>query len=455
MTSITDLTSSDPFIDPLDTQMYKLIGDEAQRQFTGMELIASENFVSKAVRDALGSHLTNKYSEGQPGKRYYGGNNIIDKIELLCQSRALSIFNLDPTKWSVNVQSLSGSPANFQVMVAILQPNDRIMGLDLPSGGHLSHGYQTETKKISAPAMFYQSFGYKTNNLTGLLDYDELAKQVAFVRPKLLICGGSAYVRDWDYKRFREIADSVGAYLLADIAHISGLVLTKEHNNPFQYCHFVTTTTHKTLRGPRGALIFCLNEYFDKINAAVFPGCQGGPHNNVIGGIAIALHEASLPTFHNYIIQVKCNAKTLADGLMKLGYKLMTDGTDNHMILWDLRPQNLSGSKMEKICDLCHISINKNTLPGDVSALSPGGVRVGTPAMTTRGFKEKDFEELVLIFDQIVKLALTAQNSIQSKKLIDFCQLLDNEPYKSEIDSIATKVTNKVIAFPLPDLIHL
>lgn len=435
---------------PHDTEMFNFILLEKERQFNGIELIASENFTSAAVMQALGSHLTNKYSEGQPGKRYYGGNDIIDKIETLCQSRALQAFHLDSSKWSVNVQSLSGSPANFQVMTAILQPNDRIMGLDLPSGGHLSHGYQTEAKKISAPAIYFQSFGYKTNPNTGLIDYDLLAQQVSFVRPKLLICGGSAYMRDWDYKTFRKIADSVGAYLLADIAHISGLVIAGVHNNPFEFCHFVTTTTHKTLRGPRGALIFCLNEFIERINFAVFPGCQGGPHNNVIGGIAIALHEAMQPAFNLYINQIILNTHTLAKALMNIGYKLITNGTDNHMILWDLRPQNLSGSKMETICDLCHISINKNTVPGDKSALSPGGVRIGTPAMTTRGFKEQDILELVDILDKVVKLALAAQEKSPTPKLVDFVKILSDEPFKSQINDMSITIQNKVKTFSLP-----
>tara|TARA_R100001163_G_C5068512_1_gene209058 strand:- start:6222 stop:7565 length:1344 start_codon:yes stop_codon:yes gene_type:complete len=413
MESKKDLSVVDPI-------MSCLIKDEYKRQVDGLELIASENLTSKAVMESLGSCLTNKYSEGQPGRRYYGGNEVIDKVENLCKSRALQAYRLSPDEWHVNVQALSGSPANFCVMTGILKPGDRIMGLDLPCGGHLSHGYQTSKKKISAPAIYFDSNAYQTNSETGLLEYEKIAEHVLEVKPKLLICGGSAYPRDWDYKKFREMADSVGAYLLSDMAHISGLVLAEEHNDPFEYCDIVTTTTHKTMRGPRGALIFCKKPFAKQIDEAVFPGCQGGPHNNAIGGIAVALHEAMQPEFKEYIKLVKKNARILGVELQKMGYKLVTDGTENHLILWDLRDRGLTGSKMEIVCDMVGVTLNKNTVPGDKSALSPGGVRIGTPALTTRGFTEPDMKKLAIILDKLVNFAIDVQSKSPTKKLTDF-----------------------------------
>jgi glycine hydroxymethyltransferase len=437
-----------------DPDIHRLIGLERTRQFSGLELIASENFTSQAVMETLGTHLTNKYSEGLPGRRYYGGNEIIDQIEILCRDRALKAFRLDPNVWHVNVQSLSGSPANFQVMTALLNPGDRIMGLDLPSGGHLSHGYQTEKKKISAPAIYFSSHAYQTDPTTGLLNYDQIELLVKQILPKMLICGASAYPRDWNYSRLRQIADSVGAILLADIAHISGLVLTQQHNNPFDHCHIVTTTTHKTLRGPRGALIFCLNEYGRQIDEAVFPGCQGGPHNNVIAGIAVALQEAMKPDFTEYIIKVKSNAVVLANEMIKRGFTLVTGGTDNHLMLWDLRPLGLTGSKMEKVCDLCHITLNKNTVPGDKSALSPGGVRIGTPALTSRGFGEKEMIQLAGLLEELVTLAIRIQDAAPSKKLTDFESFLsaENCPFNDDINRIRQRVHDWATQFPLPGI---
>lgn len=369
----------------MSTKIFNLIEKEYARQKSSIELIASENFTSENVMKALGSHLTNKYSEGTPGRRYYGGNEYIDEIENLCADLAKRVYKLDD-EWHVNCQSLSGTPANFQVMTGLLKPGDTIMGLDLPSGGHLSHGYQVGDRKLTASAIYFTSKSYKTNPQTGLLDYDEIELAALEHKPKMLICGGSAYPRDWDYAKFREIANKIDAYLLCDMAHISGLVATGHSNNPFPYCDVVTTTTHKTLRGPRGALIFCKDKYKKAIDSAVFPGCQGGPHNNVIAGIAVSLQEALDPEFSKYIERVILNSQLLAKLLIEKGFTIVTDGTDNHLLLWDLRPENITGSKMEKICEYCNITLNKNTVPGDKSALSPGGVRIGMPAMTTRGF---------------------------------------------------------------------
>jgi len=285
--------------------------------------------------------------------------------------RALQVFSLDPENWGVNVQSYSGSPANFSAYTALINPGDRIMGLDLYSGGHLTHGFQTDTKKISATSLYFKSQSYKISEETGYIEYDVLEKNAKEFRPNILIVGGSAYPRDYDYKRFREIADSVGAYLLADISHISGLVATKMLKNPFEYADVVTTTTHKTLRGPRSGMIFSNKKRHpnldEKIDFAVFPMLQGGPHNHQIGALATQLKEVQTPEFKEYIIQTLKNAKTLSEELMKKGNKLITNGTDNHSMLWDLRPLGLTGSKYEKVCEKVHISLNKNTIIGDKS----------------------------------------------------------------------------------------
>ena len=430
-----------------DSEIYNLVKLEKKRQYSGLELIASENFTSRAVLEALASPFTNKYSEGLPGSRYYGGNEYVDQLEELCQKRALDAFHLDETKWGVNVQPYSGSTANFAVFTALLKPGERLMGLDLPSGGHLTHGYQTAKKKISSSAIFFESMSYKTNPKTGYIDYDELEKLALLFRPKLLICGASAYPRDWNYVRMRHIANKCDAYLMMDMAHIAGLVATGEQANPFDYCDVVTTTTHKTLRGPRAGLIFYRKSLEHQINFAVFPSTQGGPHNNTIAAIAVALKDVMSPEFKEYTIQIRKNAQALANRLIYHGYKLVTDGTDNHCILWDLRPLDLTGSKLEKLCDAINITLNKNSVPGDTSALSPGGVRLGTPALTSRGFKENDFTKIADLLHQAVLIAMEIQLT-SGKRLEDFEKILYND--SEQLNDLRNQVQRLATSFKIP-----
>jgi len=338
----------------------------------------------------------NKYSEGYPGKRYYQGNQHIDAIESLARTRALSLFNLDPDTWHINVQAVTGSYANLAVLTGLLELGDSILGMSLYDGGHLSHGWKLpEGKPISLTSRLFDSHFYHVDPKTQVFDYDAVAKRASKVKPKILISGGTAYPREIDHARMREIADSVGAYYLADIAHEAGLVAAGVNSSPFPHAHIVTMTTRKTLRGPIGAMIFCHSDLAKRIDFAVFPGLQGGPQNHSIAGICTALHEASLPEFKVYSEQVINNAQALATELIKLGFDLVSGGTDKHLVLIDLRNKNISGKDAALQLEKVGIIANKNTIPGETGKpWDPSGLRIGTPAMTTKGWKENDFRQL-------------------------------------------------------------
>ncbi|KAK1934866.1 putative serine hydroxymethyltransferase [Babesia divergens] len=391
-----------------DPEIYELIQEERQRQRDSIDLIASENLVSKGVLEALGSVFTNKYSEGYPGRRYYGGCDVVDKVELLCQKRLLAAFNLDKDEWGVNVQPLSGTPANMEVYMGLLSPHDKIMGLRLSSGGHLTHGFHAGQKKISASAHFYTPLLYDVDKQTGLLDYDKIEELARSYSPKLIVAGASCYTRYWDYKRCREIADKVGAYLMADIAHIAGLVAGGEHPSPFEYCHVVTSTTHKTLKGPRAGIIF-FNKKLDptiedKINTAVFPTMQGGPHNNNIAALAVQLKTVMSPEWKVYARRIIDNARALAHECETRGFDVVTGGTDNHTVIINLKPFAVNGNKAEHIANGVHITVSKSTVPGDVSAMNPSGLRLGTAAITARGAQPEDMAFIAEGLLDVVKI---------------------------------------------------
>jgi glycine hydroxymethyltransferase len=380
-------------LEEADPQVYELVRREEARQKEGIELIASENYASRAVLEAMGSVLTNKYSEGYPGKRYYGGNEVIDEVESLAAARAKELFGAE----HVNVQPLSGSSANLAVYMALLSPGDKVLGFSLDQGGHLSHGHP-----LNFSGKLYSIVPYFVNRETELIDMDEVEAIAMREKPKMILAGFSAYSRSLDWKRFRAIADKVGAYLFADVAHIAGLIAGKQLENPVPYCDVVSTTTHKTLRGPRGAMIMCREQFASAIDKAVFPGVQGGPHDHINAAKAVAFGEALTPEFTTYSAQVIANARALAAALAAKGYRIVSGGTDNHLMLVDVAgSKGIAGNEAERALEKAGISINKNMIPFDPrKPLDPSGIRLGTPALTTRGAREADMRTVADLMDE-------------------------------------------------------
>ena len=377
-----------------DPEIAKALKNELNRQRNVLEMIPSENFPSLAVLEALGSVATNKYSEGYPGKRYYGGQEFIDVIEQLAIDRAKQIFGAE----HVNVQPLSGAPANIAVYTALLEPGDTVLGMDLSHGGHLTHGHP-----VTHMAKFYNFVRYKTDLETGLIDFDNLREMAQKEKPKMVLAGFSAYSRDLDYQKFKEIADEVGAITMADVAHIAGLIAGGHLNNPTPIFDIVTTTTHKTLRGPRGGMIMCKEKYAKDINKSVFPGFQGGPHENNIAAKAVCFKEVLQPEFKDYTGQILKNAKALEEELKKHDFKICFNSTDNHLLLIDLTNKGLSGGEAETLLDAAGITLNKNMVPDDPrSPMDPSGIRLGTPALTTRGFTEEDMQVVGELFGKLL-----------------------------------------------------
>lgn len=382
-----------------DAAVWEIIKKEEKRQDEELELIASENYASPAVLEALSTVLANKYSEGYSGKRYYGGNYNIDEIENLAIERAKELFKAE----HVNVQPLSGSPANAAVYMAFLNPGDKVLGLRLDHGGHLSHGHS-----VNFSGRLYNFVQYGVDAKTGLIDMDEVRKIALQEKPKMIVAGFSAYSREIDWEKFKEIADEVGAYTFADIAHVAGLIAAKQLKNPVPIFDVVSTTTHKTLRGPRGAIIMCKEKFAKAVNSAVFPGMQGGPHDHVTAAKAVAFGEALKPEFTIYAEQIIKNAKTMAEEFIKLGYDIVSGGTDNHLMVVDLRNKDLSGKEAEKVLEKIGISVSRSTIPNDPNPpFNPSGLRIGTPAATTRGMKEAEMKKIV----EIIDLAFNNKNS--------------------------------------------
>ncbi len=408
-------------LEQYDPQIFELIRQESARQSGSIRLIPSENYVSKAVLLASGSCLTNKYAEGYPGKRYYEGQQVTDLIERLATERATKLFKAD----HANVQPYSGSVANLAAYSALINPGDTIMGLSLSHGGHLTHGW-----KVSLTSKFFNSIPYTVNTDTGLLDFNLIEDLAKKHKPKVIVSGATAYPREIDFEKFHQIAKQVGAYLISDIAHIAGLVVAGIHKSPVPYADIVSTTTHKTLRGPRGGMLLCKEEHASKVDKAVFPGLQGGPHMHTITAIAVAMAEANTPEFVAYAKQIVKNAKALAAKLIEYGFNLVTGGTDNHLILIDLRNKNIPGKKMAKALDRARIVTNYNTIPGDTAPpMNPNGVRIGTPAISTRGMKEPEMAQIASFFNRV------AEN-------------IDNE---SVIEEVGKDVLLLCSQFPVPE----
>jgi len=400
----------------IDSQIAKLIESEEKRHQETLNLIASENYPSKAVREALSSLFVTKYSEGRPYKRYYAGQEFIDKLETLVEERARKVFRLSAKNWAVNVQPYSGSPANYAILRGLLNKGDKILSLSLPHGGHLTHG-----SPVSLSGIDFKIIHYSLDKKTHLLNYKEIERIAKKEKPKLIICGYTAYPRKIDFKKFGEISKKVRAYLLTDISHIAGLIVGKVHPNPFPFADVVMTTTHKTLRGPRGAIIICREKLREKIFPKVFPGLQGGPHNHTIAAIGVALKEATAPQFKEYAGQIVKNARALAEALEKHDFKLISGGTDNHLVLVDLTNKKISGKDAQILLEKAGIVLNKNTVPYDPRPpFDPSGIRLGTPALTTRGMKEKEMKKIAFWINKVIYRPKSA--SKVRAEIKKFCQ---------------------------------
>ncbi|HLA03781.1 MAG TPA: serine hydroxymethyltransferase [Patescibacteria group bacterium] len=434
----------------VDSQIKKLIAAEEKRQTEVLEMIPSENYTSQAVMEALGTVFTNKYSEGYPKKRYYQGNAIVDEVEILAQERAKKLFAVP----RVNVQPYSGSPANTAVYFALLEPlKDKIMGLSLAFGGHLTHG-----SPVSISGKYFKAIPYELSK-DGTLDYGAIEKLAQKEKPKIIVCGFTAYPRIIDFKKFGQIADQVGAYLLADISHIAGLVATGVHPSPIPYAHIVMTTTHKTLRGPRGAMIMVTDrglkkdpELAEKIDKAVFPGLQGGPHDNQTAAIAVALKEASIPAFKKYAAQIVRNSKALASALSGFGFNLSGGGSDNHLILIDLRNKNVNGAVGAIALEVAGIVVNKNSVPFDTNPpFYPSGIRLGTPAITTRGMKEAEMKKIAAWINQVIDEVKTEKLPDVKEKRAEFIKNFKTRIAKNKnLLKIAQEVKTFCAKFPIP-----
>ncbi len=440
-------------INTSDRQVAVLITAESKRQQEVLEMIPSENYTSQAVREAVGSVFINKYAEGQAKKRYYQGNSVVDELESLCKKRALELFQLDPDQWGVNVQALSGSPANLAVIAALLEPGERILSMYLPDGGHLSHGWQLPGKKVTLVAKIWDVTFYHVDKGTRVFDYDEIQKQAKEVKPKLLISGGTAYPREIDHKRMAGIAHSVGAYYLADVSHEAGLIAGGVNTSPFPYADVVMMTTHKTLRGPRGAMIFSKKELSSAIDQSVFPSIQGGPHEHTIAGIAVALGEAKTPAFSAYAKQVVKNAQILAGLFMKAGLDVVSGGTDKHLVLIDLRSSGASAWVVAWALEYANIVVNRNTVPFDNgTSVYPSGIRLGTPAITTRGMKEKEMKLIGGWITEIISSVKDIRLPENKEERAAFIIRMKKElPADKTIQRIAKEVTELTAKFPVPE----
>ncbi len=401
-----------------DKEIQRLIGKEAKRQNDTLNLIASENYVSKDVREALGSVFVNKYAEGYPHARYYGGNMYIDEVEELTKKRALKLFSLSPKKWNVNVQPYSGSPANLAVLHALVPVGEKIMGMSLAMGGHLTHGH-----KVSVTGKLWRQVPYGVDSKTGEIDYGEVMRIAKKEQPKLVIAGATAYSRIVDFKKMRAIAAAVGAYLLVDMSHFAGLVAGKAYPSPFPYADAVTTTTHKTLRGPRAAMIFSRIELSKLIDKAVFPGLQGGPHENQIAAIAVALEEAMKPAFKKYAAQVVKNTRTLAEEIKRLGWRVISGGTDTHLFLLNTASGGIGGKEASDALENVGIIVNKNTIPFDErTPVDPSGIRIGTAALTTRGMKEREMKEIAFLIHSVLEKASEKEKKAIRERVARLCR---------------------------------